>query len=317
VADDVQMLRISNEGYHGPEGLEAFREIFGRAILGIEINPHDGHPLRFDMAIRATPDVAVAAGALSPMTNHHPSELATNDDLILVMMQEGTGELNHCRETVTVGAGEAVLTTNAEAGTFAGLTSTRLVNLRLRRDLLADREADLHAAVAKTITRDNFGLALLANYARVLADTNAVASDQARRVVSGHFYDLAALALGGSHDSGAHEKGVRAARLHAIKADIRDNLHRHDATLEDLARRQGISASYVRRLLGDDGTSYTDFVLEQRLVRARRLLLDARSSGRTISAIAFECGFGDLSYFNRVFRRRYGMTPSGMREAAR
>jgi AraC-like DNA-binding protein len=32
---------------------------------------------------------------------------------------------------------------------------------------------------------------------------------------------------------------------------------------------------------------------------------------------AFEVGFGNLSYFNRSFRRRYGVTPSDMRAAAR
>jgi AraC-like DNA-binding protein len=36
-----------------------------------------------------------------------------------------------------------------------------------------------------------------------------------------------------------------------------------------------------------------------------------------ISDIAFACGFGDLSYFNRVFRRQYGATPSRVRAAAR
>jgi AraC-like DNA-binding protein len=33
----------------------------------------------------------------------------------------------------------------------------------------------------------------------------------------------------------------------------------------------------------------------------------------TISAIAFDAGFGDLSYFNRAFRRHYGETPSAVR----
>jgi AraC-like DNA-binding protein len=34
---------------------------------------------------------------------------------------------------------------------------------------------------------------------------------------------------------------------------------------------------------------------------------------RTISTIAYETGFGDLSHFNRAFRRRYGETPSDVR----
>ncbi|MEN3383321.1 MAG: hypothetical protein V7608_3365, partial [Hyphomicrobiales bacterium] len=41
-----------------------------------------------------------------------------------------------------------------------------------------------------------------------------------------------------------------------------------------------------------------------------------RYAGQKISAIAFDAGFGDLSYFNRAFRRRYGAAPSEVRAAA-
>ena len=47
------------------------------------------------------------------------------------------------------------------------------------------------------------------------------------------------------------------------------------------------------------------------------MLADPRHEAETISAIAFACGFGDLSYFNRVFRRQYTATPTAVREAAR
>ena len=46
------------------------------------------------------------------------------------------------------------------------------------------------------------------------------------------------------------------------------------------------------------------------------MLVDARFRERTVSAIAFDVGFANLSYFNRRFRRRYGATPSEVREAA-
>jgi AraC-like DNA-binding protein len=45
------------------------------------------------------------------------------------------------------------------------------------------------------------------------------------------------------------------------------------------------------------------------------MLRDSRHRERPVSAIAFACGFGDLSYFNRAFRRRYCATPSDVREA--
>jgi AraC-like DNA-binding protein len=36
---------------------------------------------------------------------------------------------------------------------------------------------------------------------------------------------------------------------------------------------------------------------------------------RSIGALAFEAGFGDLSYFHRIFRRRFGTSPSDVRAA--
>jgi AraC-like DNA-binding protein len=45
--------------------------------------------------------------------------------------------------------------------------------------------------------------------------------------------------------------------------------------------------------------------------------MDPRRAIAAVSAIAFEAGFGDLSYFNRAFRRVYGATPSDVRVKAR
>ena len=47
--------------------------------------------------------------------------------------------------------------------------------------------------------------------------------------------------------------------------------------------------------------------------RAHHMLSNPLLAERTISTIAYEAGFGDLSHFNRAFRRRYGETPSDVR----
>ena len=43
------------------------------------------------------------------------------------------------------------------------------------------------------------------------------------------------------------------------------------------------------------------------------MLRDPRFVARSITSIAYDAGFGDLSYFNRTFRRHYGATPSDIR----
>jgi AraC-like DNA-binding protein len=111
--------------------------------------------------------------------------------------------------------------------------------------------------------------------------------------------------------------GLRAARLNAIKADILAHLGTRGLSLDAVAKRQSISPIYVRKLFDSEDTSFTQFVLGERLARAHRLLSDPRLGDRTIAALALEAGFGDLSYFNRAFRRRYGAAPSDVRAAAR
>ena len=54
-----------------------------------------------------------------------------------------------------------------------------------------------------------------------------------------------------------------------------------------------------------------------RLARAHRLLAGPRYAAWTITTIALEAGFGDLSTFNHAFRRAYGMSPSDVRVKAR
>ena len=67
-------------------------------------------------------------------------------------------------------------------------------------------------------------------------------------------------------------------------------------------------------MLYEAGASCTTRLLELRRRKAADLL--AHPGERRISDIAFGCGFNDLSYFNRCFRRRFGQTPMAARGVA-
>jgi AraC-like DNA-binding protein len=83
--------------------------------------------------------------------------------------------------------------------------------------------------------------------------------------------------------------------------------------VNEVALRQGITARYIHMLFESEGVTFSEYVRDQRLTRAHNVLSDRHSSGPTIAAIAYAAGFGDLSYFNRCFRRRFGATPSQVR----
>ncbi len=105
----------------------------------------------------------------------------------------------------------------------------------------------------------------------------------------------------------------RAVRRAAILDEIAAYLHDPKLAASAVAARLGITPRYLRKLLEQTGKSFSEHLLDKRLERAAALLRDPERRDARIAAIAYACGFNDLSYFNRVFRRRYGSTPSNMR----
>jgi len=162
-------------------------------------------------------------------------------------------------------------------------------------------------------------LNLLRGYADALFDDPVLSAPDVRQLLVTQLCDLVAVTIGATRDAAAvaEGRGVRAARLRAIKADIEAHLALGDVSAASVARRQNVSDSYIRKLFEGEGTSFSEFVLLRRLARAHRMLTDRRWADRGIAWIAFESGFGDLSYFNRTFKRCYGARPSDVRASDR
>jgi AraC-like DNA-binding protein len=177
--------------------------------------------------------------------------------------------------------------------------------------------SDIETALLLVIPKQSAPLQLLANYIAAVHKDIAV-TPEVRRLVAGHAHDLVALAIGMARDAAYGATRVdRSMRLRAVKASIVDKLDRRDLAVNLIAEHHRLSPRYLQRLFKDDGTTFSEFVLDRRLDRAYHMLSDPDMAGRTISAVAFACGFGDLSYFNRRFRSRYGMPPSEARVALR
>jgi AraC-like DNA-binding protein len=101
------------------------------------------------------------------------------------------------------------------------------------------------------------------------------------------------------------------ARLDRLKALVAQRLDDPELGAGVLADGLGVSVRSVQKLLAGQGTTLGAYLVEQRLLRAAELLRSGRSR---IADIALQVGFGDISYFCRAFRQRFGCTASQWRE---
>jgi AraC-like DNA-binding protein len=83
-------------------------------------------------------------------------------------------------------------------------------------------------------------------------------------------------------------------------------------TIAKISDLVGFSESHFMRYFKNTmGTSFIDYLKDYRLAMAARLL---QASDSSILEIAEDVGFESLSYFNRAFKKRYGMTPTQFRK---
>ena len=99
-----------------------------------------------------------------------------------------------------------------------------------------------------------------------------------------------------------------------ISLDFKEKEAREKISLEEVAASAGISSSEAGRCFQKYyGKAPVEYVIEYRLNQARRLL---ESSDLSVKEIGFECGFYDPSYFSRIYRRHFGVTPGNYRRKA-
>jgi AraC-like DNA-binding protein len=314
-ADDVATFRLSTEVWPERERAAGWREQYGRMVLRLEVEPLAETAFRADVNVRLLSDLALVSGVSSAFKLGRTRELiADGSDELIFQIASSAGYATQLGRETAVTPHQALLFSSADVGTFTFLGATKVRALRIPRNALRPLLRDFDAVLVRPIAKDDEALRLLGHYLRVL-DQSVLSQPELQHRAVTHVYDLVAVALGANREAAeiAKGRGVRAARLRAIKGEIIANLGRPTLSVTRIAERQHVSARYLQLLFEEEGTTFTEFLRRERLARARRMLSNPRYSGIAIGSIAFEVGFGDLSYFNRAFRRLYGASPSDIR----
>jgi AraC-like DNA-binding protein len=235
------------------------------------------------------------------------------DDWFFINLHKaGTCSLTQGDETHIPGVGE-----------FSFHDSTRPFDLRFHDDMaltcfvvprsaILARTIDAHSAVAKPLLSNGAGT-LFQNYASALAQAAPRLSVSEGMIAGNIFIDLLALALGANDDGReAARPAARRILFEQVCAQICSMIADPDLTISAAADGVHMAPRTLQTLFQSHGTSFTAFVIEQRLLLADRLL--ARGRNMTVTEIAYAVGFSDLSHFSRMYHRRFGLTARDRRD---
>ncbi len=317
-ANGLGTVSFSTEDIPEADRVTRWREHHAHIAVNVEIQPAPDHPFEACDISRILPVLHLLSVTMSPSRITRTRVNDGNDELSLFINRSGHVMVSARGREVPLAPGDGVLISSDDVMVCDRTSYGESLSLRVPRSVLSSIVVGIDDAIMRPIPGQSETLQLLTGYSMSLMEGNALAAPFLRNVAVNHVHDLIALALGATHDAAeaASAGGLRSARLRTAKVYIVENSYRQDLSVGSVAAHLGVTSRYLQRLFEADGTTFSAFVLGQRLTRAYRMLCDSQFSDRPVGVIAYDVGFGDLSYFNRCFRRQYGVTPTEIKEAS-
>lgn len=187
--------------------------------------------------------------------------------------------------------------------------------LKVGRKALAERTRNPDRFCAQTFnaTTGTAGLfAAMVGHAQAQSDRLSAGSNE---TIGRQLLELLGLALDeGTDASDSSISAVRAAHLVRIERFIRLNLKNPDLSPDLIAGGCGISKRYLHDLFKDQNGTVNQYVRDQRLIAARDRL--HAGPDLSIAEVSYRFCFADQAQFSRLFKARFGMTPSEFKRLA-
>jgi AraC-like DNA-binding protein len=232
---------------------------------------------------------------------------APRDDLIVVVNVSGQCEVGQGSRTALLSASEGAIVSAREPYFFAFPDAFRQLVLKVPPSLLrfsSARDDDVRLAAGPANLLRHLAFAILES-----PESGAFEEEVA---IERAMLELLRSATAPAATEEMHAR-TGAARYAQACAFILRNLSDPALSPAVVAAHVGLSARSLARLFAVNGQTIDRSIWSQRLAAARDALADPQLRDRSITDIAFSCGFNDAAHFSRSFMNAYGMTPRQFR----
>lgn len=317
LTDPLPVIALSSDSFDPRYRVQAF-ETAAAAICKLAIQPASPDTYSSCTTIKVLPGAVTARTSHSASITTRTRAMAADEGdnlLIHIPLNQGFSMAQAGGPAVECKVGEVYLDPNEVAGRAAFQAArSDLFYVSIPRTVLAQVPRALNGRLRHTM-QISPQWRMFIRYAQSLdAEAEGLAADERARCCA-HLHELAQIALTANDPARLESqgRGVRAARLRAIKAAIDAHVTEPGLSLAVIAAATGISERYGRALFAEDQTTFRDYLTRQRMLLLRQMLADPGQDHRSISDLVMAVGFGDLSWFNKCYRQIYGETPKESR----
>src|SRR6516164_2956445 len=236
------IVRFSAGDFPGPSRYVMWSEMLRRHIVSLETEFKGqflGKPHLHNAVGMALPGLGVVTFNARQTTTRRTRRLLAdgNDNLrLLILRRSATAAIaTQFGREITVDPGNAVVLLNSEQNSISFPSRCpRVLVLNLRQERLRPLLRDFDTVLARPIPKQLDALRLLSNYIDGVIEGPALSSADVARLVVTQIYELAALTMGTTREAAeiAKGRGLRVARLNAMKVDITDNVASRCLTVE-------------------------------------------------------------------------------------
>ena len=238
--------------------------------------------------------------------SHDPDAL----NVVITLAGQARGVMG--ARTFRTGAGSVQLCDLAQTSLHES-TASRTILASVPRAVAAERGLDvagLHGIVLRSSAAAMLGPHLLG-----LREAVPELTEEDGPLLARGFLDLLSVAVASSERGAAGGRSRSAASALTARAEVERALGSPSLTIANLCRRLGVSRTSLHRLFEAEG-GVQAYIRDRRLEAVRLALADPLNA-EPIYALAERFGFSDAAHLSRLFRARYGLTPSDHRAQAR
>jgi len=298
---------LSTSAFAVADRFPFWADVVSQALVRLECDTPDRRSFFGNIRHRHIGSLSVAdvrASAMKASRTRATIARAPSDDIVVAIHVAGQCQVGQGASVVSMTPNAGATVTTHESYRFEFSGEFRQIVLKLPRHLTCGELSSVRGGGVLRLS--SHASRLVSRLALATLEDSEELSQDEQAGIERAFADLVRPSLSPLDVGNAELVMPRlAGALEFIRSNVADAM----LSPASVAAHIRLSPRTLARLFARQGTTIDRTIWRERLAAARRELSDPASQERSITDIAFGCGFNDLSHFTRSFSKLYGLAP--------